>query len=76
MDTPESEAPAGGARLRVLELPTEHQGEYMRTPFVLVLDRLSAEEGAVLTQEQMQAMQDGTGAETVLAFGFPVELER
>lgn len=64
-------------RLQVLELPTEHHGDDMMTPFILILDGL--------TQEQYARYKDGediglaglggqTGAHAVIAFPFRVDL--
>ncbi|MFG3585119.1 hypothetical protein [Streptomyces sp. NPDC047990] len=61
------------ARLQILELPTEHHGDDMVTPFVLVIDQATDE-----TAESLGALGSSTAelvrARTVLVFRETVEI--
>lgn len=56
------------ARLQILELPTEHHGDDMVTPFILVVDQwpdtLTASEPALLAA--WKKMAEEAGARTIL----------
>ncbi len=59
-------------RLRVLELPAEHRGEDMTTPFVLVVDQASE---LNLDRINEAALAEKVGARAVLCFADSVDLE-
>ncbi len=64
------------ARLRVLELPAEHLGEAMTTPFVLVLDRATDSLlEALLTPGVAPSLKDASGARGVLFFSEEIDLD-
>lgn len=61
------------ARLQILELPTEHHGDDMTTPWLLIIDQV--DEG---TADDIARWPDGiarrTGARHVLCFSETVEI--
>lgn len=63
------------ARLRVLELPTQVDGDDVRTPYLLVVDRCEPELAATMQTANSEAIQASTGARGLIAFGFEVDLE-
>lgn len=60
-------------RLRVLELPMEHAGEWSAAPFVFILDR--AGEQAEEVFDGMAESGKAMGAVGVLIFDMEVDLE-
>lgn len=63
------------ARIQILELPTEHHGDNMTTPFLLILDQLPADEdGAVAIRRDLSEAAQLTGARAVLAFDDTIEI--
>lgn len=60
-------------RLRILELPMKHVGEYSDTPFVFVLDR--AEELTGSLPEDFSEAVKTVGAAGTLVFGAEIDLE-
>jgi hypothetical protein len=61
-------------RLRVMELPAEVVGEFVKTPFALIVDRCGDEEIDVWTSEMADNAKTSTGACAVLVFSDEVEL--
>lgn len=59
-------------RLRILELPMEHAGEFSKPPFAFVFDR--CELGDLEEIGHGEGMKQATGAQFVLAFQGEVEL--
>ncbi|MEU1219210.1 hypothetical protein [Streptomyces microflavus] len=59
------------ARIRVLELPAEHRGDDMTTPFVLVVDQAAD----LVNQVDTTALAEKVGARAVLCFADPIDLE-
>ncbi|MER5903022.1 hypothetical protein ABT150_23435 [Streptomyces mirabilis] len=65
------------ARLQILELPIEHRGDDMLTPFVLVIDQLPADEdGAAAIRRDLDNgdIPQLVGARAVLCFEGTVEI--
>lgn len=68
------------ARLQILELPVEHHGDDMVTPFVLVIDQyhpLRYVAGADMTEQvvdEFEGVAEKIGARAVLTFVEPVEI--
>lgn len=63
------------ARIQILELPTEHHGDDMVTPFLLVVDQLPTDEdGAVAIRRDLSEAAQLTGARAVLAFDDTIEI--
>lgn len=62
------------ARLQILELPTEHHGNDMVTPFVLVIDRVQNSETMLDFLRDPPHLRDELGARTVLVFDEEVEI--
>lgn len=62
-------------RLRVLELPMEHQGEYTNTPYLLIIDRCTEAIANNLATVDGDALNETTGARGLLAFDFEINLE-
>lgn len=65
------------ARLQILELPTEHHGDDMTTPFVLVIDQLPADDdGAAAIRRDLGSGDTPTliGARAVLAFEETIDI--
>jgi hypothetical protein len=61
------------ARLQILELPTEHHGDDMVTPFVLVIDQLD-ESLIDSIASASQSTAELIGARTILAFTETVDI--
>jgi hypothetical protein len=66
------------ARIQILELPTEHHGDDMTTPFLLVVDqcepqRIPLSEG-VTWQDPWQAVADQAGARGVIVVPDTIEI--
>lgn len=59
------------ARIRVLELPAEHRGDDMITPFVLVVDQAEG----IIDWVDTAALAEKVGARAVLCFADPIDLE-
>lgn len=64
------------ARLQILELPTEHHGDDMITPFVLVIDEVATgPDGEVLMKAgDWEATRKQLGAKAILVFEETVEI--
>lgn len=62
-------------RLRVLELPVEHQGEHKNAPYLLVIDRCDDETTQNMRMADTEALQASTGARGLLSFGFEIDIE-
>jgi hypothetical protein len=64
------------ARLQILELPTEHRGDDMVTPWVLVIDE--AETGPdgelIMKPNDWEGMREHLGARGVLIFEETVQI--
>jgi hypothetical protein len=61
------------ARIQILELPTEHHGDDMITPFAVVIDQLPVDaEGRI--SDDYNGLADKLGARAVLAFEDTVEI--
>lgn len=69
----ENSMPTPNPRLRILELPMEHAGEWSAAPFVFVLDR--AGEQAEETLEALGESGKAMGAVGALIFDMEVDLE-
>ena len=52
-------------RIQILELPAEQEGEYYRTPFVIVVDGLSPDDRASYEQA-FTGFKEATGASATL----------
>lgn len=59
------------ARIQILELPTEHHGDDMTTPFLLILDQV---EDAKAISTSMQGAKELSGARGILAFEETIEI--
>lgn len=59
------------ARIQILELPTEHHGDNMTTPFLLILDQV---EDAEAISTSMQGAKELSGARGILAFEETIEI--
>lgn len=59
------------ARIQILELPTEHHGDDMVTPFLLILDQV---EDAEALNDNMQGAKELSGARGILAFTETIEI--
>lgn len=59
------------ARIQILELPTEHHGDDMVTPFLLILDQVEDAEGI---STSMQGAKELSGARGILAFAETIEI--
>lgn len=53
------------ARIQILELPTEHHGDDMTTPFLLILDQV---EDVEAVRASMNGAKELSGARGILAF--------
>lgn len=62
------------ARLQILELPTEHHGDDMVTPFVLVIDRVQKPDSMLDFLRDPPHLRDELGARTILVFDEDVEI--
>jgi hypothetical protein len=62
------------ARLQILELPTEHHGDDMVTPFVLVIDKVQNPESMLDFLRDPPHLRDELGARTILVFDEEVEI--
>jgi hypothetical protein len=65
------------ARLQILELPTEHHGDDMVTPYLLVLDQVAADETeqVIASQEAFNGVVAKSGARTIAVFhGMTVDI--
>lgn len=64
------------ARIQILELPTEHHGDDMATPFVLIVDQADYDSLNSLSAalEGWQSVKDQIGARAVLVFEETVEI--
>ncbi|GAA3121828.1 hypothetical protein [Streptomyces echinatus] len=65
------------ARIQILELPTEHHGDDMITPFALIIDQAGSslvDETGLLHQGLQQNLRDQLGARAVLIFEDTVEI--
>ncbi|MEV4908728.1 hypothetical protein AB0N46_29295 [Streptomyces albidoflavus] len=62
------------ARLQILELPTEHHGEEMITPFVLVIDEVTTDSDGVPPSEFPDQLLERIGARAILVFEDTVEI--
>lgn len=65
------------ARIQILELPTEHHGDDMTTPFILVIDQMPTSEPEFDTLRRDLADNDiaaRTGARAVLAFEETIDI--
>lgn len=63
-------------RIQILELPTEHHGDDMITPFVLVIDQVPVdhEGNPIIDRTQRDLVAERVGARTVLVFEDTVEI--
>lgn len=59
------------ARIQILELPTEHHGDNMVTPFLLILDQVNDVD---VLQASLQGARELSGARGILAFEETVEI--
>jgi hypothetical protein len=64
------------ARLQILQLPTEHIGDVMSTPFVLVIDEVDTDpDGKVMMKAaDRDARSERLGARAILVFEETVEI--
>ncbi|MDX5569245.1 hypothetical protein PYK79_46435 [Streptomyces sp. ID05-04B] len=66
------------ARIQILELPTEHHGDDMTTPFVLVIDQAPRDESiSQAFREDLELsgkLAERLGARTVLCFEDTIEI--
>jgi hypothetical protein len=64
------------ARIQILELPTEHHGDDMVTPWVLVIDEAeTGPDGELLMQSSdWEGMREQLGARAVLIFKGTVQI--
>lgn len=62
------------ARIQILELPTEHHGDDMVTPFVLVIDKVQNPESMLDFLRDPPHLRDELGARTILVFDEAVEI--
>lgn len=64
------------ARLQILELPTEHHGDDMTTPFILVVDQMPKDDAAfeALRCDLGFASAQQVGARAVLVFEGTIEI--
>lgn len=65
--------PSKNPRLRVLELPMQHVGEYSDTPFVFVIDRAGTREEAM--PENFGEVVEALGAVGAIVFDTEIDLE-
>lgn len=68
---PQSRTP----RLRILELPTEHDGDKMTTPFVFVIDRADEETLGMDVPGTSNNICELSGARAVLVFKESIDIE-
>lgn len=61
------------ARIQILELPTEHHGDDMVTPFAIVIDQLPADADGHVADDY-SGLAEKLGARAVLAFEDTVEI--
>lgn len=59
------------ARIQILELPTEHHGDNMTTPFLLILDQV---EDVEAVRASMSGAKELSGARGILAFEETIEI--
>jgi hypothetical protein len=64
------------SRLQILELPTEHHGDDMITPWVLVIDEAETgpDEGLLMKPSDWEGVRAQLGARAVLVFEETVEI--
>lgn len=63
------------ARIQVLELPTEHHGDDMTTPFLLIIDEYEPPPYPVEDQPPpLEGLAEKTGARAVLVFEETIEI--
>jgi len=65
------------ARIQILELPTEHHGADMVTPFALIIDQAGpslVDETGLLRQGLQQNLRDQLGARAVLVFEDTIDI--
>ncbi|WP_159844879.1 hypothetical protein [Nocardia sp. CY41] len=61
-------------RLRILELPMLHVGNYSGTPFALVFDQCTQDDATAIAATR-GSLKASTGAQAVLAFESTVDLD-
>lgn len=64
-------------RLQILELPTEHHGDDMTTPYLLVLDQVPRDDAtfeAFRKDVQDPGLAERTGARAILCFEGTIEI--
>lgn len=61
------------ARIQVLPLPTETAGSFSSTPFVLIFDRMGADEQ--FGEDEWSSIKEKVGARLILVFDGELDVE-